>query len=52
MIDLININNLIYDNDFSINFEKHYNQLSFLNNKNIFNIIKIKKKKEKKTKII
>lgn len=43
--DLITENNLIYENDFPFIFEKQYNELSFLNNKKIFNIIKVNKKK-------
>ena len=43
--NLIYKDNLIFDNDFPNIFEKQYNELSFLNNKKIFNITKISKKK-------
>lgn len=51
LLDLIVKNNLIFENDFPSIIEKQYNQIPFVKNKKIFNIIKINKKKEKFTKI-
>ena len=51
LLNLIVKNNLIFESDFPTTIEKQYNQLSFVKNKKIFNIVKMNKKSEKLTKI-